>query len=131
MLTVRFVINEESREYTYNDSQRDIANALVKTLREDEHCTSLMCIRADGTVVPYKKESEKCFAVKVIFGGSSKAYTYGSKTAVKANDEIIVSTWEGLKVVKCIECTMIEQNNLQNLTNGKKPQWILGKFTRF
>ena len=131
MLEIRFVLNGEDRTYQYDDSQRDIANAMVQTLRENRECTSLLCVKADGSCIQFKQESEKCFAVEVLFKGSDKKYTYGCKYFVKPDEEVIVSTWEGLKVVRVVSCTKIEKTALPTLTHGKKPQFIEGRFTRF
>lgn len=131
MLTIKFVVSGECREYNYDDSQRDVANAFVKALIEDKACTSLMCIKADGSVVMYKREAEKCFAVEVLFSGSDKLYTYASKDAAKEGDKLLVYTYKGFDVVTCVKCTEVEKNILPTLTNRKTPSWIKGKVTMF
>ena len=131
MLEVRFVISGEDRKYIYDDSQRDVANALVKALKENEACTSLMCIKADRTVVMYKKETEKCFAIEVTFEGSDKVYTYGSKNEAKQGDKLLVYTYTGLNIVTCVKCTKVEKNILPTLTKHNTPSWIKGKAIMF
>lgn len=130
-ITIMFTLNGEKREYQYNESQKDIANTFWQTIVNDDQYKDVKGIKPDGTVIIPKKETEKCFAVQVVFKGSDKVYTYGSKFFMKDSEEAIVSTWDGLKVVTVIGCSKIEKTALATLTNGKTPQWIKGRFTRF
>ena len=131
MLIVKFTLKGKDCRYEFDDSQRDVANDLALKLMQDPDCTALMCVCADGTAKQFKTEATKCYAVNVVFPSSDKVYPYGSKFKVETGDEVIVYTCNGIQIVTVRECTETEESNLVNLTNGKKPKWIKGKFIRF
>ena len=137
-ITIMFTLNGEKREYQYDKSQKDIANAFWQTIVNDDKYKDIKGIKPDGKVIIPKKETEKCFAVQVVFRGAyyaesdkPKVYTYGAVEELKFGDEAIVHTYEGYKIVQVVSCDKIEKSALKTLTHGKTPQWIYGKFTRF
>ena len=131
MLTIKFTFNQEDRTYTYADDQKDVANTFFATMLASPKCTALMTINAAGVAKKYKPVSgNKCFAVGVNFKNSNKVYTYGSKKPIPIKTECLVRTPTGYDIVIVVSCTETEENNLCNITNRKKPNWVIGIVNR-